>query len=569
MARVVGEMVEEAEREGRAEEGEGAKEGEGAEEGVERCCCICCREAGEGVALREGRGVGVGGAVDKAVGVGGWVGLGEGLQGAVGEAVGKPLCWDVPVACWEAPAEPVNTAAAEGMESGLVLAEALTAPPSPVALAPVRREGVGSGAVAVPPQRAPWLTEFLGEVEGQALTDGEREAGLGVGVGGALPTELALGEPEGVSYLSGEAAGGAEGVAEGVSPPAPRRPLGDPSTDTEALPDGRGVREPLGDPLFTSGVPVALPVAPGAPPLLKLPPGVPLAQAEVEGLLLPVRDAAGVLEVEGKREEEGVGFPLALGEGEGGGLRVPMRLLLLLALMEELREVVGEINGVAEGKLGESVGAMPEAVATAPEAVAAAAGDGVGSGAVGELPCEGLREGESVSSEEGVPVLAPTKEAVDCSGGEGVALPSVLTVPAGAEAVESANRAVWVGMGGEGEGVPALPVGVAGALDRGDIVPPPPPTPAGVGVGAFGEGVAVPALLPVGTAGEGVGSGVALLPATSPPPEAEEDGEREGRGALGLPMGLREAVAAWLKRALLEGLLEGRALTVAQEEGAW
>ena len=254
--------MEDAEREGRAEEGEGA------EEGVERrcCCCWCCREAGVGVALREGRGVGVGGPVDKAVGVGGWVGLGVGLLGAVGEAVGKPLCWDVPVACWEAPTEPVIAAAAEGMESGLVLAVALPAPPSPVALAPVRREGVGSGAVAVP-QRAPLLAEPLREVEGQALTDGEREAGLGVGVGGALPAALVLGEPEGVSYLSGEAAGGAEGVVEGVSPPAPRRPLGDPSTDTEALPDGRGVCEPLGDPLFTSGVPVALPVAPGAPPL--------------------------------------------------------------------------------------------------------------------------------------------------------------------------------------------------------------------------------------------------------------------------------------------------------------
>jgi hypothetical protein len=248
---------------------------------------------------------------------------------------------------------------------------------------------------------------------------------------------------------------------------------------------------------------------------------VPLAQAEVEGLLLPVRDAAGVLEVEGQGEEEGEGFPLALGEGEGGGLREPMGHLLLLALMEGLRKGVGERGGVADGKLGESVGAMQEAVATAPEAVAAAAGEWVGSGAVGELPCEGLREGERVSHEEGVPVLAPTKDAVDCSGGEGVALPHALAVPAGAEAVESANRALWVGMGAEGEGMPALPVGVAETLIRGEVVPPPPPTP-GVGVGTFGEGVEVPVLLPVGTAGEGVGSGV----------------------AVGLPVGLRDAVAA-------------------------
>ncbi len=155
--------------------------------------------------MREGRGVGVGGAVDKAVGVGGWVGLGEGLLGAVGEAVGKPLCWGVPVACWEAPAEPVNTAAEEGMESVLALAVPLPAPPSSVALAPVRKEGVGSGAVAVP-QSAPLLAEPLGEVEGQALTDMEREAGLGVGVGGALTAELALGEPEGVSTISMDAA---------------------------------------------------------------------------------------------------------------------------------------------------------------------------------------------------------------------------------------------------------------------------------------------------------------------------------------------------------------------------
>ncbi len=300
-----------------------------------------------------------------------------------------------------------------------------------------------------------------------------------------------------------------------------------------------------------------------------LPPGVPLAQAEAEGLLLPVRDAAGDLEVEEQGKYEGEGFPLVFGEGEGGGLREPIGHLLLLALVEGLRKGVGESSGVAEGKLGESVGPMPEAVATAPEAVAAVAGDGVGSGAVGELPCEGLRDGERVSCEEGVPVLAPTKEAVDCSGGEGVALPSTLAVPACAEAVESANRALWVGMGAEGEGVPALPVGVAGALDRGEVVPPPPPTPAGVGVGAFGEGVAVPASLPVGTAGEGVGSGVALLPATSPPPEAERDGVGEGRGALGLPMGLREAAAGRLKRALLEGLLEGGLLTDVQGEGAW
>ena len=149
-----------------------------------------------------------------------------------------------------------------------------------------------------------------------------------------------------------------------------------------------------------------------------------------------------------------------------------------------------------------------------------------------------------------------------------MALPSALAVPAGAEAVESANRALWVGMGAEGEDMPALPVGVAEALIRGEVVPPPPPTP-GVSVGAFGEGVAVLASLPVGAAGEGVGSGVALLPATSPPPEAEEDGVGEGRGALGLPMGLREAAEAWLKRALLEGLLEGRALTDVQGEGAW